>query len=143
MRSFRDRIRHALLFEAIGLAIVIPSGGLLFGLPQSEMGVIAIGSATAAMVWNYVFNLGFDHAMQRRVGHTGKGLGLRVAHAVLFEAGLLVILLPPIAWYLDIGLAQAFVMDLAIAAFYVAYAFTFNLGYDRAFPLPAARAATA
>jgi len=27
-------------------------------------------------------------------------------------------------------------MDLAIAAFYVAYAFVFNLAYDRAFPLP-------
>ncbi|KAA2211196.1 chlorhexidine efflux transporter [Teichococcus oryzae] len=26
-------------------------------------------------------------------------------------------------------------MDLAIAAFYVAYAFTFNLAYDRVFPL--------
>ena len=55
---------------------------------------------------------------------------------MLFEAGLLLILMPPIAWYLGIGLVEAFVMDLAIAAFYVAYAFVFNLAYDRAFPLP-------
>jgi uncharacterized membrane protein len=33
---------------------------------------------------------------------------------VLFEAGLLVILLPPIAWYLGIGLLEALVMDLAV-----------------------------
>ncbi|SFV11488.1 Uncharacterized membrane protein [Methylobacterium sp. 174MFSha1.1] len=135
MRSTRDRIRHALLFEVVGLALIIPLGTILFGLHASAMGVIGVGSAVAATAWNYIYNLGFDRAMQRLVGHTRKSLGLRLAHAVLFEAGLLVILLPPIAWYLGIGLMQAFVMDIAIALFYVAYAFVFNLAYDRAFPL--------
>ncbi|CAA2144219.1 MULTISPECIES: PACE efflux transporter [Methylobacterium] len=136
MRSTRDRIRHALLFELFGLALIVPFGTVLFGLHASDMGVIGIGSALIATAWNYVYNLGFDRAMQRLVGHTHKGLLLRVGHAVLFEAGLLMILLPPIAWYLGIGLAQAFFMDLTIAAFYVVYAFLFNLTYDRAFPLP-------
>jgi len=135
MRSTRDRIRHAILFELIGLALITPLGTVLFGLHTSEMGVISVGSALAATAWNYVYNLGFDHAMQRLVGHTRKSLLLRVAHAVLFEAGLLLILLPPVAWYRGIGLAQAFIMVLAIAAFYVAYAFVFNLAYDRIFPL--------
>ena len=136
MRTTRDRIRHAILFELFGLALIIPLGTVLFGLHVSEMGVIGVGSALAATAWNYVYNLGFDRAMQRWMGHTHKSLPLRVGHAILFEAGLLVILLPPIAWYLGIGLVQAFMMDLAIAAFYVAYAFVFNLAYDRAFPLP-------
>jgi uncharacterized membrane protein len=135
MRSTRDRIRHALLFEVVGLALIIPLGTVLFGLHASAMGVIGAGSAVAATAWNYVYNSGFDRAMQRLVGHTRKSLPLRLVHAVLFEAGLLVILLPPIAWYLGIGLVQAFVMDIAIALFYVAYAFVFNLAYDRAFPL--------
>ncbi|WP_027173228.1 PACE efflux transporter [Methylobacterium sp. 10] len=136
MRSTRDRIRHALLFELFGLALIVPFGTVLFGLHASDMGVIGTGSALIATAWNYVYNLGFDRAMQRFIGHTRKSLLLRVGHAVLFEAGLLMILLPPIAWYLGIGLAQAFFMDLAIAAFYVVYAFVFNLTYDRAFPLP-------
>jgi uncharacterized membrane protein len=136
MRSTRDRIRHAILFELLGLALIIPLGTVLFGLHASDMGVIGVFSACVATAWNYVYNLGFDHAMQRLAGHTRKSLPLRVAHALLFEAGLLVILLPPIAWYLGISLAQAFVMDLAIAGFYVAYAFFFNLAYDRVFPLP-------
>ncbi|GJD29869.1 hypothetical protein PMNALOAF_1110 [Methylobacterium adhaesivum] len=139
MRTTRDRIRHALLFEVLGLALIVPLGTVLFGLHASEMGVIGLGSALAATAWNYVYNLGFDRAMQRRLGHTRKSVPLRMAHAVLFEAGLLTILLPPIAWYLGISLGEAFVMDLAIAAFYVAYAFVFNLAYDRAFPLPAWR----
>ena len=136
MRTTRDRIRHALLFEVIGLALIIPLGALAFGLPAGTMGVIGCFSAMAATLWNYVYNLGFDRAMQRWLGHTRKSLALRVAHALLFEAGLLLILMPPIAWYLGITLVQAFIMDAASAAFYVAYAFLFNLAYDRVFPLP-------
>ena len=114
MRTTRDRIRHAILFEVIGLALVIPLGSMLFGLRPSAMGVIGVGSALVAMVWNYVYNLGFDCALERLTGHTRKGLLLRVGHAVLFEAGLLVILLPPIAWYLGISLGDDCVVEAGL-----------------------------
>ncbi len=136
MRSFSDRVRHTVLFEVLGLALVIPGGAMLFNLPATHMGVIGVGSATVATLWNFVYNLGFDHAMLRFIGHTRKSLALRVLHALLFEGGLLVLLLPPMAWYLGMGLWQTFVMDLAIVVFYVVYAFLFNLAYDRVFPIP-------
>ena len=137
MRSFPDRVRHTVLFEVLGLALVIPGGAMLFNLPATHMGVIGVGSATVATLWNFVYNLGFDHAMLRLIGHTRKSLVLRVLHALLFEGGLLVLLLPPMAWYLGMGLWQTFVMDLAIVVFYVVYGFLFNLAYDRIFPVPA------
>lgn len=137
MRSFPDRVRHTVMFEIIGLALVIPGGAMLFNLPATHMGVIGVGSATVATLWNFVYNLGFDHAMLRFAGHTRKSLGLRILHALLFEGGLLVLLLPPMAWYLGMGLWQTFMMDLAIVVFYVVYAFLFNLAYDRLFPIPA------
>lgn len=137
MRSFPDRIRHTVSFELIGLALVIPGGAMLFNLPTMDMGVIGVGSATVATLWNFVFNLGFDHAMLRFTGHTRKSLGLRILHAFLFEGGLLVLLLPPMAWYLGMGLWETFVMDLAIVVFYLVYTFLFNLAYDRIFPIPA------
>ncbi|WP_377849044.1 PACE efflux transporter [Bosea sp. UC22_33] len=137
MRSFPDRVRHTVMFEIIGLALVIPGGAMLFNLPATHMGVIGVGSATVATLWNFVYNLGFDHAMLRFAGHTRKSLQLRVLHALLFEGGLLVLLLPPMAWYLGMGLWETFVMDLAIVVFYVVYAFLFNLAYDRVFPVPA------
>ncbi|WP_336810496.1 PACE efflux transporter [Bosea sp. MMO-172] len=136
MRSFPDRVRHTMMFEIIGLALVIPGGAMLFNLPATHMGVIGVGSATVATLWNFVYNLGFDHAMLRFAGHTRKSLQLRVLHALLFEGGLLVLLLPPMAWYLGMGLWETFVMDLAIVVFYVVYAFLFNLAYDRVFPVP-------
>ncbi|WP_249693503.1 PACE efflux transporter [Stappia sp. WLB 29] len=136
MRSTLDRIRHALAFEIIGLAIVTPLGALLFGLALADMGVIGIAAATLATAWTYVYNLGFDHALMALRGDTAKSLRLRIAHALLFEFGLLAILVPPIAWYLEIGLLEALVMDAALASFYVVYAFIFNLAYDTLFPVP-------
>lgn len=138
MRTFPDRIRHTVMFEMIGLALVIPGGAMLFNLPPTHMGVIGVGSATVATLWNFVFNLGFDHAMLRMIGHTRKTLAVRVLHVLLFEGGLLALLLPPMAWYLGMSLWQTFVMDLAIVVFYVVYAFLFNLAYDRVFPIPTA-----
>jgi uncharacterized membrane protein len=136
MRSKWDRVRHTLSFEIFGLALITPLGAFVFDMHASDMGFVGVVSATVATAWNYLYNLGFDHLMQRRLGTTLKTPLLRVAHAVLFELGLLVALLPFIAWYLGITLWQALVMDISIALFYVVYAFCFNWAYDRIFPLP-------
>lgn len=140
MRNTRDRIRHALLFEIIALAIVTPLGGVVFGVPLGAFGVVAAVSTMIAMLWNYAFNLGFDHAMLRLFDDVRKSLRVRVVHAVLFEAGLLVVLVPFIAWYLEVSLWHAFVMDVALAGFYLVYAFCFNLCYDVIFPIPERKA---
>lgn len=136
MRTRRDRIRHAISFEIIGLALVVPLGAVGFGLHAADIGVLALVASGAATAWNYVYNIWFDRAMKRLRGTVHKTYGLRVVHAVLFETGLLVVTLPFFAWYLDIGLWQAFVMDLSFVIFYLIYAFAFNLAYDRVFPLP-------
>ena len=137
MRTFRDRVRHALLFEAVALAIFIPGSAALFDQPVDHMGVIGVASATIATVWNFVFNMGFDRAMLRLRGSADKTMAIRVAHTFLFEAGLVAMLIPLIAWYLGIGLWAALLMDLAIVTFYLVYGFLFNLAYDRVFPIPA------
>ncbi|MEX1234070.1 MAG: PACE efflux transporter [Roseovarius sp.] len=142
MRSTGDRIRHAVIFEGVGLAIVIGFGGWIFGLPTGDISVVAVVSTTLATLWTYVYNLGFDRMMQARVGHTRKTVLLRVGHSILFEIGLLVILVPFIAIYLGVGLIEALIMDVAIAVFYLFYAFAYNWIYDIVFPVretPAAR----
>jgi len=143
MRTFGDRVRHALLFEAVALAIFIPGSAVVFDQPVQDMGVIGIASATIATLWNFAFNVGFDRAMRRLRGSVHKTLAIRVVHTLLFEAGLVIMLIPLIAWYLDTGLWQALLMDMAIVIFYLGYGFLFNLAYDRMFPIaaPAVRAA--
>jgi uncharacterized membrane protein len=135
MRTPRDRIRHAISFEIIGLALITPLGAFAFAMPIHDIGVIGVGSATLAMVWNYIYNYGFDRLLLRLRGDTQKSMPMRVLHAVLFELGLLIALMPLIAWYLGVSLWQALVMDVSFALFYMGYAFVFNLAYDRVFPL--------
>lgn len=136
MRTTTDRIRHAVSFEVIGIIIATPLAAFAFHLPGGDSAVVVVASATVAMLWNYVYNLGFDHLMQHFTGGTAKTTRIRVVHAVLFELGLLMIMLPLVAWYLQISLWQALVMDIALALFYMGYAFVFNWAYDRVFPLP-------
>ena len=136
MRTVWDRVRHALMFEIFGLILVIPLGALVFAMPMEDIGVVGVVSATLAMAWNYIYNLIFDTILRRSTGTTLKSVRMRVAHAVLFELGLLVVLMPFIAWYLGITLLHALMMDISFALFYMGYAFVFNLAYDKIFPLP-------
>ncbi|WP_380058907.1 PACE efflux transporter (plasmid) [Falsihalocynthiibacter sp. SS001] len=136
MRSPLDRLRHAVSFEIIALLMVVPLGSILFHVPMAHFGVVGIVSATLATLWNLVYNFAFDLALKRTTETTQKSGAIRILHAVLFEAGLLMILMPFIAWYLGVTLWQAFLMDASLAGFYLVYAFGFNWAYDALFPLP-------
>lgn len=136
MRSFRDRLRHALAFEILGLLLITPLASAVLGLTLDHIGVVTLGSALIALGWTYGFNWAFDAVKLRLTGTTQKGLALRVGHAMLFELGLLLLLGPFIAWWLGISLWQAALLDLAFSGFYMVYALAFNWAYDRLFPLP-------
>ncbi|MFN3208116.1 MAG: PACE efflux transporter [Roseovarius sp.] len=142
MRTTLDRLRHALCFEILALFLIVPLGALVFHLPLHAVGVVTLVSATIATLWNMLYNFGFDLALRRITGDTRKSLGLRLLHAALFETGLLIVLMPFIAWYLQVSLWQALVMDLGFALFYMVYALGFNWAYDMAFPVPVGRDGT-
>lgn len=135
MRSVSDRIRHAISFEIIGLMLVTPLGAMAFLMPIHDIGIVGFVCATIATIWNLVYNYVFDVALQRISGTTLKTSIVRVYHAILFEIGLLIVLMPFIAWYLGVSLLQAFIMDISFAIFYMLYAYAFNWAYDRMFPL--------
>lgn len=141
MRTTLDRIRHAIVFELVGLVLMIGGGSILTGFDAHSLGVIGIVASLVATVWNYVYNLMFDRAMLRLRGSVIKTHPLRALHALLFEGGLLVLLLPFVAWMLGVSLWQAFLFDLAIAVFYIVYGYAYNWAYDRVFPMPEAREA--
>ncbi|MFD1009274.1 PACE efflux transporter [Oceanisphaera ostreae] len=136
MRTTGDRIRHTLGFEIIGLLIFAPLATVAFGYNMFEMGTMAVVGSIVATVWNYIYNLLFDHAMLRLRGSVRKTTLIRVFHACLFEGGLLLFFLPIIAWYLAISLWDAFTMGMAMSVFYLVYAFVYNLIYDKVFPVP-------
>lgn len=141
MRNTRDRIRHAIGFEAIGLLLFAPLASWAFGYDLHQMGLIGAVASLIATGWNYLYNLLFDKAMLRITGQVRKSVLVRVLHAILFEVGLLVVFLPSLAWYLNISLLDALIMDIAVAGFYMVYALVYNWLYDIVFPVPSLRAA--
>jgi len=135
MRSTRDRIRHTLGFELIGLIIFIPLASSVFGYELQLMGIMVLVASVIATLWNFAYNLAFDRAMLRLFNDTRKSVSIRVVHALLFEVGLIAILLPAIVWYLGVSYWEAFTMDIGMAIFYLVYAFIYNAGYDKIFPI--------
>lgn len=134
MRTTGDRIRQAVSFETIGLLISVPLAAFAFGYSLEKTGVLGLIGATLATTWNYLFNLGFDHALKRLTGSTRKSLKLRFLHAFSFELGLLLAFLPIIAWWMNISLLDALLLDVSFAMFYLVYAFVFTWCYDTIFP---------
>ncbi|SPA48170.1 PACE efflux transporter [Cupriavidus taiwanensis] len=143
MRNTRDRIRHAVGFEVVGLLIFAPLASWAFGYELHQMGLIGAVASLVATGWNYLYNVLFDKGMLRFTGQLRKSVPVRVLHAVLFELGLLVVFLPSLAWYLDISLLDALIMDIAVAGFYMLYALVYNWLYDIVFPVPALKAQAA
>ena len=138
LRSLRDRIRQLLLFEAGGLLLITPGFVWLSGVPASDsIGLLALIALLAAL-WNTGYNTGFDWVEGRLTGKTAdrRRFGWRIVHAAGFEGGLLLVSLPIIIVWTGMGWLEALIADLGIAAAYVGYAFVFNLGYDRLYPIP-------
>lgn len=137
MRTVADRVRHALCFEIIGLLLVTQLSGWLFKTSLVTFGILALILSVLATLWNYVYNLMFDHALLRMVKRIEKTLFERVIHAFLFEIGMLIITLPLVVWWMGYGLVEAFNMSIALMVFYLVYVYLYNIAYDKIFPLPA------
>lgn len=136
MRTAYDRIRHTMGFELIGLAICVPVAVLLFDIQAHQAGGLAVAASLIAAGWNYLYNLAFDRIMASRLGRLEKTWGERVIHALGFEGGLMLLVLPLAAWWLSITLWQALLIDIGFIVLYVVYAFFYNLAYDKVFPVP-------
>ncbi|WP_027965767.1 PACE efflux transporter [Halomonas halocynthiae] len=126
MRTWKERVVHMSLFELGGLLIVTPLASWLSGHGLLEIGGLAAVIATMAMLWNLVWNRIFDLWVPSR----RRTLRQRFAQAMGFELGLLVTTLPLIAWWLEIGLLDAFVMDIGFMIFFLLYAMGFNTLFD-------------
>ena len=136
MQGPRRKVVYVTLYELF--AIAISSTGLAAGSGASleRAGVIAVASAVIAIVWNLVYNTLFERwESHQRV--RGRSLGRRVAHAIGFELGFLVLLVPLFAWWFGISLEHALVLEIGLAMFFLLYTFVFNWAFDRVFGLPA------
>lgn len=137
MRTTADRIRHTLLFETIAIASTTVITVFIFNKPVATMGALAVALSLMAMLCNYFYNLLFDHWRMRKgeSSPSQRSTLTRAIHAAGFELSFIALTLPLIAWWLEVSLAQALMLDIGFAAFFIVYAFIYNWAYDRVFPV--------
>lgn len=136
MQGPARRIVFVTLYEAIAIIASSTGMALLFGVAPSHAGALSVMASGIAIVWTLVFNMAFE-AWEARQPVRGRSLGRRVAHAIGFEGGLVVVLVPLMAWWLGVGLLEALVLDIGLIAFFLVYTFVFSWAFDQIFGLPA------
>src|SRR6218665_1885620 len=142
MQGVARRIVYVALFEGFAIAICSVGFMLASDAELAQAGALSVACSVVAVLWNLVFNHGFEW-WEARQSVRGRGLARRVAHALGFELGLLVLLVPLIAWWLEVSLWQALVMDVVLALFFLVYTFCFTWIFDYVFGLPASATAPA
>lgn len=136
MQGLKRRVVYVSLYEAIAIAVCSVAFAALTKHSVAYASVLSAAASAVAVIWNLTFNTLFE-AWEARQAVRGRSLRRRIAHAIGFEGGLIVFLVPLIAWWLGVSLWQAFLMDLGLVVFFLVYTFVFNWGFDAVFGLPA------
>jgi uncharacterized membrane protein len=136
MQGIKRKAVYVIVFEAIAILICTVSFALASDKSVTHAGALSIANSIIAVAWNLMFTTAFE-AWEARQITRGRSIRRRIAHAVVFETGLLVLLVPLTAWWLDITMMQAFVLDIGLAGLFLVYTFAFNWSFDRIFGLPA------
>ena len=127
-KSIVERIFQAIGFELLAILICTPLLAWIMDKPMLDMGAVTLAMAVLALAWNVVFNGMFDRALKRlAITHNA---WVRVVHALMFEGGLVALGVPLIAWWLNISLWQAFVLDIGVLLFFLPYTYIYHWVYD-------------
>lgn len=135
MSPIRRRVTQALLYEVGAIALTSPIIGFGFDASIESALMLSAIMSTIALTWNYVFNALFER-WESRQSVKGRSLARRVAHGLGFEGGLVVMLVPLMAYWLDTSLLAAFIAELGILLMFLVYAVVFTWAFDRVFGLP-------
>lgn len=128
-KSIKERALHATLFEVGGVILVAPLLAWLMNHSLAMMGAMTVMISTVAMLWNMVYNAFFDR-LRARFGFA-MTLLTRALHALGYETGLILVVVPLAAWWLSISLFEAFLLDIGLLLMFLPYTMLFNWAYDK------------
>ena len=136
IRTGLDRLRYAVLFEGLLVAIFSVAMVLIFEHSLLDMGVFSVILSLIALAINFVYNSIYDR-IDVRYGRipTERSRGWRIVHAVGFEFTLVLVNLPIIMWWMQWSFWHALGFDVVAMAAVVVYTYYFTLAYDRLFPI--------
>ena len=135
MRPTIRKIIYAVSFEAGGILV---GGAALTWMSDAGAGKslsLSAFGACIAMVRSLAFNSVFE-AWEARQATKGRSPRRRIVHAVLFEGGLVILLLPATAWWLSTTLWAALTYEAVLIGVFLTYAWAFTWAFDLIFGLP-------
>ena len=139
LQGNKRKVTYVASYEAIAF-LCGTLGFLSFSDSSLERaGGLAGFASIFAVSWNFVYNAMFERWEASRLTR-GRSFGRRVLHAVGFELGFLVVLMPVAAWWLGIGYLHSFILNLGLNIFFFVYTFAFTWAFDRVFGLPSSAA---
>ena len=142
MQGLKRKLVYVTLYELIGLCMSTLGLAYLSDTQASHTGPLAVMITTIAMIWNLIYNTLFEY-WESRQATRGRSVARRVVHAVGFQLTLVIYLIPLIAWWLDMSLVDALLVDMALIVLVPCYTFVYNWAFDKLFGLPSsAMAAT-
>ncbi|WP_116964121.1 PACE efflux transporter [Fastidiosibacter lacustris] len=129
--SLATRVIHMIGFEIFAIVIFAPLAAFILDKGIIEIGALGIFTSLIAMFWNFIYNWVFD-VWEVRLGKDrfNRSVITRCIHVLLFELGLFIVTIPLVAFWLDMTLLQAFLIDIAFVAFFLIYAFVYNWIFD-------------
>ncbi|HUD52735.1 PACE efflux transporter [Parvibaculum sp.] len=141
LRSTKERVFQAVLYEAIGLALLTPAYSFAMGLPLDNSFITMAWISTVVVVWSAIYNAVFDRLLLRWTGRPAhlKTFRIRLLHSALYEASITIFAVPIIAFMSGEGWFVAFIADLGFTAVYFGYTYLFHLVYDRVRPVRAVK----
>ncbi len=129
------KIVYAVSFETLGIAVTAVALLAMSDASPTQSLLFSALTATVAVIWSYGFNATFE-AWETRQTTKGRSPRRRIVHSALFEAGLVLILVPIMAWWLNLTWAQALRYEAGLIVLFVVYTYAFTWAFDRLFGLP-------
>lgn len=131
MKTTFQRIINITGYQIGSLGAIIPVVSLITGHGFSTLGLLTVFITTFCTCWNYLFSYWFDLHLDAKGRVHERTVKDRMFHALGLEVGIIWFTTPVIAWWLDIGLVEAIVMDLGLIIAYLVYTFVYNWMFDK------------
>jgi len=135
MQGMKRRVTYVFFYEVLSFLICAMILAVLSGSTISHTGPLSLLIAVIAVSVNFFYNYAFEWWEKRQDSKT-RTIFRRVVHALGFQVVLVTILIPLIAWWMQISLVKAFLLDFSLMIIIPCYTFVYNYFFDHLFGLP-------
>jgi uncharacterized membrane protein len=135
MQGTKRRVTYVFFYEVFSFFICAMVLAVLSDTSISHTGPLSILIAMIAVTINYFYNHVFEMWEKKQISKK-RTVMRRVVHAIGFQIVLVMILIPLIAWWMQISLIKAFLLDFSLMVLIPCYTFVYNYLFDHIFGLP-------